>query len=220
MAKQVKLTAQPRGHIGRNAVKKVKKEGLVPAVMYGAHEKPTPLQVNARELTNILAHASSEHVLVELEIADGDQSVRKLALIQEVQHHPLRPGVVHVDLQAVSRTETVFSTVPIETFGDPVGVKTFGGLLEHTLRILEVECLPQDLPDIIRVDVSELNVGQSVHVRDLQLGPGVKALTEGDLTVVSVVESRVGEETETAAEAAAAPEVITEKKDESKKEGA
>jgi large subunit ribosomal protein L25 len=197
---------------------KLKKEGLVPGVIYGSQAEPMALQVESRALTNVLAHASSEHVLVELEIADGSQSTNRLALIQEVQHHPLKRQLLHVDFHAVSATEKIISEVPIEAFGEALGVRTFGGLLEYSLRSLEVECFPQDLPDIVRVDVTNLNIGESFHVRDIPLPAGVEALTDGDLTVVSVVASRVGEEVVEAAEAPAAPEVITEKKGEPKAE--
>jgi large subunit ribosomal protein L25 len=218
MAQQVKLKAQKRTVLGRNAVKKIKKEGLVPGIVYGSRSEPMPLQVEARELTNVLAHASSEHVLVELEIADGSQSTNRLALIQEVQHHPLRRELLHVDFHAVSTTEKIFSEVPIEAFGEPVGVRTFGGLLEYSLRTLEVECFPQDLPDVVRIDVTNLNIGESLHVRDIPLPPGVEAITDGDLTVASVVASRVGEEAAEAVETPTTPEVITEKKGEPKAE--
>jgi large subunit ribosomal protein L25 len=218
MAQQVKLKAQKRTVIGRNAIKKIKREGLVPGVVYGSQAEPMALQVEARELTSVLAHASSEHVLVELEISDGSQSTNRLALIQEVQHHPLKRELLHVDFLAVSTTEKITSEVPIEAAGEPLGVRTFGGLLEYSLRSLEVECFPQDLPDIVRIDVTNLNIGESLHVRDIPLPSGVEALTDGDLTVVSVVASRVGEEVAEPAEAPATPEVITEKKGEAKTE--
>jgi large subunit ribosomal protein L25 len=218
MAQQVKLKAQKRTVIGRNAIKLIKKEGLVPGVVYGSQAEPMALQVSARELTSVLAHASSEHVLVELEIVDDGQSSNRLALIQEVQHHPLRRELLHVDFHAVSTTEKITSEVPIEAVGDPLGVRTFGGLLEYSLRSLEVECFPQDLPGIVRIDVSNLNIGEALHVRDIPLPSGVEALTDADLTVVSVVASRVGEEVTETAEAPTTPEVITEKKGEAKLE--
>ncbi|HSZ78888.1 MAG TPA: 50S ribosomal protein L25/general stress protein Ctc [Chthoniobacterales bacterium] len=218
MAQQVKLKAEKRTVVGRNAIKKIKAQGLVPGVIYGSQGEPIALQVEARALTNVLAHALSEHVLVELEIADGSQSTNRLALIQEVQHHPLRPELLHVDFHAVSATEKITSEVPIEAVGDALGVRTFGGLLEHSLRTLEVECFPQDLPEIVRIDVTNLNIGESLHVRDIPLPSGVESLTPADLTVVSVVASRVGEEVTETAEAPAAPEVITEKKAEAKQE--
>jgi large subunit ribosomal protein L25 len=218
MAQQVKLKAEKRTVVGRNAIKKIKAQGLVPAVIYGSQGEPIALQVEARALTNVLAHALNEHVLVELEIADGSQSTNRLALIQEVQHHPLRPELLHVDFHAVSATEKITSEVPIEAVGDALGVRTFGGLLEHSLRTLEVECFPQDLPEIVRIDVTNLNIGESLHVRDIPLPSGVESLTPADLTVVSVVASRVGEEVTETAETPAAPEVITEKKAEAKQE--
>ena len=220
MAQQVKLKAEKRTVVGRNAIKKIKAQGLVPGVIYGSQGEPIALQVESRALTNVLAHALSEHVLVELEIADGSQSTNRLALIQEVQHHPLRPELLHVDFHAVSATEKITSEVPIEAVGDALGVRTFGGLLEHSLRTLEVECFPQDLPEIVRIDVTNLNIGESLHVRDIPLPSGVESLTPADLTVVSVVASRVGEEVTETAETPAAPEVITEKKAEAKQETA
>jgi large subunit ribosomal protein L25 len=218
MAQQVKLKAQKRTLVGRNAIKKIKEKGLVPGVIYGSQAEPMTLQIDARELTTVLARASSEHILVELEILDGSQSTHRLALIQEVQRHPLKSALVHVDFHAVSATEKIISEVPIEAVGEALGVRTFGGLLEYSLRTLEVECYPQDLPDIVRIDVSNLNIGESLHIRDIQLPSGVEAMTDEDLTVVSVVASRVGEEVTEPAEVAAAPEVITEKKPEAKPE--
>ena len=220
MAQQPKLKAHTRNLLGRNAVKQIKGKGLVPGVIYGSNQAPRPLQVENRELSAVLAHASSEHILVELEIVDGNQSTNKLALIQEVQHHPLKRGLVHVDFHAVSATEKITSSVPIETVGEALGVRTFGGLLEHSLRSLEVQCYPQDLPGVIRIDVTNLNIGESLHVRDIQLPPGVEAITDANLTAVSVVASRVGEETAEGAEQPTAPEVISEKKAEAKTEGA
>ncbi len=218
MANQVKLKAQKRTAIGRNSVKKIKEQGLVPGTIYGSQAQPLNLQVDSRDLSNVLAHASSEHVLVELEIADGDQSTNRLALIQEVQHHPLKRQLLHVDFHAVSATEKIISEVPIEAVGEAIGVRTFGGLLEYSLRSLEVECFPQDLPDIIRVDVTNLNIGEAFHVRDIKLPDGVESITDGDLTAISVVASRVGEEPAPATETPATPEVITEKRADAKSE--
>jgi large subunit ribosomal protein L25 len=221
MAQQAKLTVHKRAATGRNHIKDIRRRGLIPGIIYGAKQAPVPLEVDGRALGAVLLHGASENVLVELEIVDGNTSTNALALIQEVQHHPLRSQLLHVDFHAVSATEKVFTEVPIETVGESVGVKTFGGLLEHILRRLEVSCLPKDLPDAIHVDVSNLNVGDSVHVGDLTLPPGVEALTDAELTVVAVVEPRVEAEEPTAVEAPATPEVITAKKEETPKtEGA
>jgi large subunit ribosomal protein L25 len=215
MAQQAKLTVQTRTQVGRNAIKKVRKEGLIPGVIYGVGHEPINLEVNGRQLSSVLAHASSENILLELEIVDGDNKRNSLAMIQEVQHHPIQRQILHVDFHAVSATEKITAEVPIETIGEPVGVKTNGGLLEHILRDLEVQCLPGDLPERIEVDVNSLDINQSIHVKDLKLPPGVEALTDGDLTVVAVSAARVDEEpTEALGATPAAPEVITAKKPE------
>ena len=214
MAQQAKLTVQKRAEVGRNAIKKVRKQGLIPGVIYGVGQEPINLEVNGRQLSTVLAHSSSENILLELEIVDGDDKRNSLAMIQEVQHHPIQRQILHVDFHAVSATEKITAEVPIETVGEPVGVKTGGGLLEHILRDLEVECLPGDLPERIQVDVSGLDLNQSIHVKDLQLPAGVEAVTDGDLTVVAVSEARVEEEPTDLGAAPVAPEVISAKKPE------
>jgi large subunit ribosomal protein L25 len=154
-------------------------------------------------------------VLVELEIAGAGPS--RTALVQEVQHSPVKGDIRHVDFHAISMDEMIQADVPLEPAGTPVGVKTFGGLLEQSLRALAIECLPGDLPDRITVDVSQLNIGDAIHVRDIQLPPGVTPKVQLDLTAFSVV-APVVEEQPVAAEGetvAAGPEVITEKKEES-----
>jgi large subunit ribosomal protein L25 len=214
MAQQAKLTAQRRTQVGRNAIKKIKAAGMVPGVIYGSAQEPVNLQINGRELLNVLSHASGENILVELEILDGGEKQNALAMIQEIQHHPLQREILHVDFHAVSANETVSAEVPIETVGEAVGVKVHGGLLEHILRYLEVECLPADLPQVIEVDVTTLDVGQSLHVRELKLPSGVEAITDPEQTVVAVVESRVEEEVVEPLVTPTAPEVITAKKPE------
>ncbi|MGH8100905.1 MAG: 50S ribosomal protein L25, partial [Chthoniobacterales bacterium] len=210
MAKQVKLKAERRSATGRSAARKLKARGVVPAVIYGAKDKPQPLQLSARDINAMLSHASGENILVELEI-DGDQSSR-LALVQEIQHSPVRGDVLHIDFHAVSMDQKIHAEVPVETTGTANGVKNFGGLLEQNLRALAIECLPRDLPDRIVVDVSALNIGDSIHVRDLQLPPGVTTRLQPDLTAISVLAPAVEEEPVAAVATAAEPEVITEKK--------
>ena len=214
MAKQVKLKAERRKATGRSAVRKLKARGAVPAIIYGAKDKPQPLQLSARDIDAMLSHASGENILVELEI-DGEKSNR-MALVKEIQHSPVGSDVLHVDFHAVSMDETIQADVPLEALGIANGVKNFGGLLEQSLRSLAIECLPRDLPDRITVDVSELNIGDSIHVRQIQLPPGVTLKVLPDLTAFSVLAPVVEEEPAVAdAEAAAAgPEVIKEKKEE------
>ena len=220
MAKQVKLKAEPRSTVGRAAVRKLTACGFIPAVLYGGNDKPQPLQVSARDINAMMSQASGENVLVELEIGGDGQT--RTALVQEVQHSPVRGEIRHVDFHAISMDQMIQAEVPLEPVGTAVGVKTFGGLLEQSLRALAIECLPVDLPDRITVDVSALNIGDSIHVRDIQLPTGVSPKVQVDLTAFSVVAPVVEEERAPAeAEAAAAgPEVITEKKEDGEAAGA
>jgi len=221
MAKQVKLKAEPRSGLGRSGVRKLRARGIIPAVIYGGKVEPQAVQVAARDINAMMSHASGENFLVDLEIA-GEKSNRA-ALVQEVQHSPVGGEIVHVDFHAISMDETIQAEVALEPTGTPVGVKTFGGLLEQSLRALAIECLPRDLPDRILVDVSQLNIGDSIHVRDIQMPSGVSARVPADLTAFSVLAPVVEEEPVTAeaeAAAAAGPEVITEKKEESESGGA
>jgi large subunit ribosomal protein L25 len=211
MSQQLKLAAQNRTVSGRNAVKKVKAAGFVPAVIYGDKNAPQNLQIATRDLNALMAHASSENILVDLEISDGPNKVSRLALIHEIQHHPVGRQVLHVDFQAVSATETLTASVPVEPIGEANGVKNFGGLLSQNLHEIELECLPKDLPEVIQVDVSALNIGESIHVRDIVLPAGVTTTLDGDLTVFAVAEALVAEEPAAGA-VAAAPEVLKEKK--------
>src|SRR5207249_1182731 len=140
----------------------------------------------------------------------------RTALVQEVQHTPVGGDIRHVDFHAISMDEKIQAEIPLEPIGTANGVKNFGGLLEQSLRVLTLECLPRDLPDRITVDISQLNIGDSIHVRDIQFPPGVTPKVQPDLTAFSVVEPLVEEEP-VAAEAegaASGPEVITEKKEE------
>jgi large subunit ribosomal protein L25 len=211
MAKQVKLTAERRTATGRSAVRKLKAMGVVPAVIYGAKDKAEPLQVSRRDINAMLSHAAGENILVELEIAGKS----RLALVQEVQHAPLGNAILHVDFHAVSMDEVIQAEVPLEPVGIANGVKNMGGLLEQNLRSLAIECLPRDLPDVIKVDVSALDIGDAIHVREIQLPPGVTTRVQPDLTAFSVLAPTVEEEPVVAeVEAAAGPEVIREKKEE------
>ncbi len=215
MAKQVKLIARPRNENGRNAVKNVRARGSVPAVIYGARTTPSNLEVVRRDIEGILAHSVGENILVDLEIQDGSKVTNQLTLIQEVQHHPIRRQILHVDFHAVSMTDKIHAEVAVEPIGESDGVKNFGGLLEQSMRSLRISCLPQNLPEMIKVDVTALKVGDSLHVRDLVLPEGVEVNDDADLTVFIVAEPKVAEAAPApAATAAKGPEVIKEKKPE------
>jgi large subunit ribosomal protein L25 len=216
MAKQVKLSVRARASIGGTVRNKLKREGLVAAVVYGGKEAPLPLQVGARDISTLLSRARGENILVELEIENAGAKTSRMALIQEVQHAPLSGGIVHVDFHAINMNELLHTSVPIESRGEPIGVKSFGGILEQSLRSLEIECLPKDLPEVLSIDVSGLAIGSSIHVGHIMLPAGVKALDDPDLTVFLCAAPAVVEVAAPAGAAAPAaqPEVIKEKKEE------
>ena len=180
----------------------------------GGREAALPLQVGARDISTLLSRARGENILVELEIENAGSKTSRMALIQEVQHATLSGGIVHVDFRAVNMNEVLHASIPLEPRGESSGVKSFGGILEQSLRSLDVECLPKDLPEVVYIDVSGLNIGDSIHVRHIMLPAGVKTLEDPDLTVFLVAAPAVVEVAPVAAAAAPAaqPEVINEKK--------
>jgi large subunit ribosomal protein L25 len=215
MAKQVKLSVQTRTGAGRPVARKLRREGFVPAVIYGAKYQPRNLQVPSRALKTLLGHAVGENILVDLEIDGEGGKSNQLALIQQIQHEPISGTVVHVDFHAIDMNESIHAQIVVEPVGEPNGVRNFGGLLEQLTRTVEVECLPKDLPEIITVDVSALNIGDAIHVRDLALPAGVTARSDADLTVFLVASPTVQEEVAAPVEGAPTePEVIREKKEE------
>ncbi len=196
MAKQVKLAAQNRSVTGRSAVKKIKNEGFVPAVIYSRAEGAAHLQVVEREIASLLNHAAGEHVLIDLDIAGSGS---RLAIIQEVQHHPVTQRILHVDFHGVSANEEIEASIPVEPVGESVGVKSYGGLLEQLVREVTLKALPQNLPQLVQVDVTALAVGGSIHIKDLVLPEGVIATGDGDIAIFLVAEPKVAAEAPNAA---------------------
>jgi large subunit ribosomal protein L25 len=211
--KSVALNAFGRAVSGRSEVKKLRDSGRVPATIYGRQTKPENLEVIARELSDLINHSASENILVDLTV----DKKKRLALVQEVQHHPLSGKVLHVDFHEVAENETVTVMVPVETEGEAAGVKTGGGVLEHVLFKLKVRALPKNLPEQILIDVSALEVGKSIHIGEIKAPEGVEILGNKNAPVVAVAMPKTEVE-EAPAEAAAAGEVEMTK--EKKEEGA
>ena len=213
--KSVPLNAFPRTQGRRAGAKKLREAGRIPAVIYGRQTKPQNLELVARELDDLIHHSVSENILVDLAVEKG----KHLALVQEVQHHPLSGKVLHVDFHEVSANEKVTIMVPVETTGEAAGVKTGGGVLEHVLFKLKVRALPKDLPEQILIDVTALEVGKSIHIGEIKPTEGVEILGNKNAPVISVALPKT--EAEEAAEAAAAAttaagdvEMTKEKKEE------
>src|SRR5438874_12537885 len=214
--KSVALSAFPRTLGRRAGAKKLRTAGRIPAVIYGRQAQPQNLEVLSKEMEDLIHHAISENLLVDLAVKD-DARPKRLALVQEVQHHPLSGKVLHVDFHEVAENEKVTVMVPVETVGEAVGVKTGGGVLEHVLFRIKARGLPKDLPELIAVDVSHLNIGQAVHLGEIQAPAGVEIIGDKKIPVIAVAAPRTEEEEAAeAAEAAAVPgegEMIKEKKE-------
>lgn len=213
--KSVSLNAFPRTQVRRGGVKKLRSSGRIPAVIYGGRSQPETLEVVAKEMEELIHHSVSENILVDLAV----DKAKRLALVQEIQHHPLDGKILHVDFHEVSPTEKVTVMVPVETSGEAVGVKTGGGVLEHVLFKIKVRALPKDLPEQILVDVTHLEVGKSIHLGDIKAPEGVEILGDKKVSVLSVALPKTeAEETAAAAEGAAPAagdvEMIKEKKEE------
>ena len=215
--KSVPLKAFPRAQKRRGPLKQVRSNGRVPAVIYGRQTAPQTLEISAREISDLIHHHVSENLLVDLSI-ENDARAKRLALLQEIQRHPINGKVVHVDFHEVAEDEKVTVHVPIETTGEAAGVKTGGGVLEHVLFKLKVRCLPKDLPEQIVVDVSALEIGKTIHIGEITAPQGVEILGGKNIPVVSVAAPRAEEEAVPAAEGKAAGEVEMTK--EKKEEGA
>ncbi len=220
--KSVAMNAQARTAVKHAAVKKLRSTGVIPAVIYGRLAPPQNLQLNSREFGDAIAHHASENILMDVSVA-GDPRPQRLALVQEIQHHPVTRHILHVDFHEVAPDEKVTIQVPVETTGEAVGVKTGGGVLGHVLFRLKVHALPKDLPEVIIVDVSALEIGKAIHIGDIVAPAGCDILGNKELTVLAVsapiTEAQETAEAAAATDAAAQPEMIKEKKEEGK-EGA
>lgn len=188
MAKEITLSADKREVKGTTASKRLRRTGVVPAVIYGSSQREYMIQVDSKEFVDIAKTQSSQNFLVNLEI-EGAQEKSKLAIVQDIQRDPLTGSLIHVDFRAVSENETIHAVVPIHLTGEPEGVKS-GGLLEQLLHEIEVHCRPSDLPKEIANKVEHLGVGSTLKVSELQLPEGVKVKMDGDVLVALVTQTR------------------------------
>lgn len=216
--KSVPLNAFPRALARRAGAKKLRTGGRIPAVIYGRQAKAQNLELSAKELEDLVHHSVSENLLVDLAVKD-DARPKRLALVQEMQHHPLSGKVLHVDLHEIAENEKVTIGIPVETTGEAEGVKTDGGVLEHVLFKVRARGLAKDLPEFITVDVSHLKIGEAIHLGEIKVPAGVELVGDKQIPVIAVAAPRTEEEeaAEAAEAAAAAPgevEMIKEKKEE------
>jgi len=206
------LAAKARDNSGKGVSRKLRGEGRVPAVVYGHGRDPLSLSINTRELERLLDHIAAESTVIDLDI-DGKPS---RTLIREIQRHPFKRQILHVDFQELVAGEKISVSVPIVLVGVPDGVRMDGGILDISMRELEIEVDPSNIPNHVEIDVTKLTIGSSVHVRDIPLPEGVEVLDDLDASVCVVSAPRAAVEETPAAEGevevAAEPEVIRAKK--------
>jgi large subunit ribosomal protein L25 len=210
--KEIVLRARPRVQSGKEYARKLRRNGFVPAVLYGPETETKHLEVETKTFLALVRGGLGENVIVTLLSDDTEEGKRKV-LVREVQRDPVTGNVLHVDFHQISLTKKLTIQVPIHLVGTPVGVDD-GGILQHALRDLEIECLPSAIPEKIEVDVSHLKIGDSVHVGDVTV-ENAEILSDSKSSVVSVVPPTVFKEPEVAAPVTEEePEVIGEKKEE------
>jgi large subunit ribosomal protein L25 len=192
----LKITAEVRESSGKGVARKLRQAGRVPAVLYGQGHDGVSLSLDTYELNQLLSTAGARTSILELEVKGGDRSGRQNVLIKEVQKHPYKDHILHMDLLEVSMTELISVMVPIELLGTPKGVKIEGGILEMKRRELEIECLPNVIPDSLEIDVSELEIGDTIHVEDINVPEGVTIPHETNFTLLTVVAPAVEVEPE------------------------
>jgi large subunit ribosomal protein L25 len=215
------LEAQPRTPGTKNDARRVRREGRIPAVVYGAGKSSVPVVVDPRQVSRILHSETGHNSVFDLAL-DGEKTK---AMIVDWQYEPIKGSLLHIDLKRIAMDRKLRVNVPIELVGDPEGVKTQGGLLEQIIREVEVECLPADIPKLIELNVAALVFGVVLRVADLPKSDKVKFVTDADQPVahiISIKEEEVATPEATAADAAAAPaepEVIKKGKQEAEEEG-
>jgi large subunit ribosomal protein L25 len=208
MATTEVVKAAPReGKFNKNAARRVRVAGKIPAVIYGAKEPSVAIELDPKQVLRILHSESGHNTIFDVEVG----AARAKAMIVDWQYEPIKGSLLHVDLKRIAMDKAMVVEVPVQLEGIPVGVKTEGGLLEQVLREVEIECLPGDIPAHISLDVSGLHINDAVRVKDLPHGGKFKFITDEDATVAHV--TVIKEEAAPAADAVAAagpaePEVV------------
>jgi len=209
MSAKFELTAEPRSGKGTGASRRLRHTGKVPAILYGAGKPASMITLDHNQMLRSLQTESFHTAILNVKLGDETDQ----AILRDYHMHPVKPQVLHVDLQRISATEKLHMSVPLHFTGEAVapGVKQEGGIVAHLMTEIDVTCLPKDLPEFLTVDLSEMHLNQSVHLSDIKLPEGVEitSLTHGgdDLAVVAITAVKVVEEevAPVAAEAAAAP---------------
>ena len=218
MRKDITINTEPRDTRGKNEARRLRARGLSPAIVYGPGSDPVAVAVDPKEVNQILRSTSGHNTIFNVDI----QGQLSPVMIVDWQNEPIKGRLLHIDLKRIDLTKRIVVKVPVHTTGDPRGVKIQGGLHEVVTREIEIECLPDDIPEHFTIDVTELNIGQGVRAADVPLSGSMKLTSSPDTVISHVVAIRATETTAESADAtaAAAPEPEVIKKGKKEEEGA
>lgn len=189
---QSTLNVLMRIRMGKSGAREIRKEGNVPAILYGKGTEPISLVINPAELKTALSTEAGENTLLEIRLKEGEADIPKLSLLREIQYDYLTSKPIHFDFQALDMNKKITVSVPVDLEGRAIGVKE-GGILEEILREINVECLPTNIPNSFSVDVAELEIGHSIHVNILEIEEGVTILHDPEDTIVTILAPKVEE---------------------------
>jgi large subunit ribosomal protein L25 len=205
-----------REKVGKNTNKKLRRQGLVPSILYGRDIESIPIKIKEKEFKQII-EKSGQNVIINLEVIKNETKDTFTVMIKEVQIHPLTSKFLHIDFQKISLEEKMVVTVPVHLIGESKGVKE-GGILDQIIRDIEVKCLPTKIPQNIEIDVSELNIGDVIYVKDIKPPEDVEIVTEKEEVIVTVLAPAVVEVAEEVKpEEEKVPEVVEKEKEKEEK---
>ncbi len=207
--KKVVLDVQERKETGKSKIGRLRNSGFVPGIVYGDKDKGILVKIDRKNLIHFLHAICVGNVLKNLKIKGEKGILDQLVIIKDTQYDPVSDDIIHLDFQRVSLTKKIISEVHIVLKGEPEGIKA-GGMLDHALRMVEVKCLPKDMPERIEVDISGLNIHDSIHVKDLPLPEGVEMITDEERSILSILPPRKIEVEEEVVAAAEEPELVGE----------
>ena len=212
MRKDITLVAEPRTSRGKNEARRLRVKGFTPAIMYGAEKGPIALAVSPKEVNKILRSNTGHNTIFNLSVKDGENTP---VMIIDWEHHPIKEHLLHIDLKRIDPTKRILVKIPVHIIGDARGVKIQGGLLEVANREVEVECLPDDIPEAFNVDVSDLGINQAVRASALPMSGSMKLTAPPETVIVHVVSLKADTAAvEEGADKTAEPEVLKKGKKE------
>ncbi len=183
---QTELNAKLRTNRGRKSLaRNLRIEGFVPAICYGAISEPVPIYVSAKDLKTALSTEAKTHVLINMKLDKSSELNGRIVLLKDIDKHPLKKSYIHADFLVLDMEKPIVVTADVNLVGRPVGVK-MGGILDQVRRLIKIECLPKDIPERIDVDITDLDVGDSLHVSDMNVPEGIKIVSSGKLTIAVV----------------------------------